>query len=225
MLFGSTRGAINYLLKMVKRVAFAVSLVMQLIYMAYLVFMMASGRGIIALNVAMMTLSVGYLVYFLCMEYRFSDMGKAQKKVEKKLARRMKRIFTYIKFAFKTFNLGVVLYGIGVNEINPSSFSTIFTSVMVIIWIVELLVEIGKMVITYIVNVLAEAIEDDKRAMADKAKEPERFIKKAGRGIKRLFGFGTDEPEEDDRYVRDERFVRWEDELREEREKEKEAKK
>ena len=89
---------------------------------------------------------------------------------------------------------------------------------MIIVWIVELIIALGTVVISYVSGVIMDAIEDDRRAISDKINAPGRAIRKVSRGIKRFFGFGKDEDEPlDSTYVRDERFVRWEAELEEEK--------
>ena len=222
MLFGSTRGAINHLLKLGRSFVFVSSLVLQLVYIAYLVFTLASGGGIVGINVAMLAVCAAYLAYFLYMEYRISAAGKAERDVEKREKRRVETVFRWTKIVIKALNFAILLYGYWVGEKSPSAISTIFTTVMLIFWMLELVIAIGVAVLSYVSHLIMDAIEDDKKAMADKARAPERLVKRAGRGIKRLFGFGSDEDEsEDDRYVRDERFVRWEEELREEQERNK----
>lgn len=215
MLFGSTRGAVNHLVKVAKRVAFLTALGMQLLYIAYLVYISVKGEGIVGVNITMGAISVGYLLYFLIMEYRLSGMSKKEIREERKIGRSVKRIYGFVKLAFKTMNLGIMIYGLWVNEAISTTVSTIFTTLMIIVWVVELIIALGTVVITYIAEVIIDAIEDDKNVMIDKAKAPERLAKKAKNGIKKLFGLASDEDEpEEERYVRDKRFVRWEEEYK-----------
>ena len=218
MIFGSTRGAINHLLRVARLAAFFTSLVMQLIYVIYLSYITVSGRGILGVNVAMWVLSVGYLVYFLITEYRVSGMRKAERQAERKAGRGIRQVYRWLKIGFKAFNLIIILYSVWANETDQSAFSTIFTTLMIIVWIVELIIALGTVVISYVSGVIMDAIEDDRRAISDKINAPGRAIRKVSRGIKRFFGFGKDEDEPlDSTYVRDERFVRWEAELEEEK--------
>ena len=220
MILGSTRGAINHLVKMAKRVAFVMALVAQLLYVAYLVYIMVKGAGILGVNIAMGVLSVGYLAYFLIMEYRLSRMSKTERKVERKTGKTVKNIYRSVKLTFKTMNLGIMFYGLWASEAISTTVSTIFTTLMIIVWIVELIIALGSVVISYVADIIFAAIVDDKNVVEDKAKEPERLVKKTGRKIARFFGFKVNEPEEK-RYVRDKRFVRWEEELKKDQEREK----
>ena len=190
---------------------------MQLVYIVYLFYITLFGIGIFGVNVAMWVISLGYLVYFLVMEYRISGMSKAERAAERKEWKRVKRIFAWIKIVFKALNLGMILYGVWASGTSPTAFSTIMTTLMIIVWVLEVVIALGTLVISYVANVIMAAIEDDKRSISDKINAPGRAIRSFGRGFKRFFGFGSDEDEpEDDGYVRDERFVRWEAELDEE---------
>ena len=222
MLFGSTRGAVNHLVKMAKRVAFVMALVAQFLYIIYLVYITVKDAGIIGVNITMGVLSVGYLIYFLIMEYRLSGMSKEERKAGRKVNKTVKKIYRFVKLTFKTMNLGIMFYGLWASEAISTTVSTIFTTLMIIVWIVELIIALGSVVISYVADVIMEAIEDDKNVMADKVKEPGRALKKVGNRFKRFFGFGKgeEEPEEEERYVRDERFVRWEEELKEDKARE-----
>ena len=220
MVFGSTRGAVNHLVKVAKRVAFFAALITQLLYVAYLVYITVKDAGIIGVNIAMGVFSVAYLVYFLTMEYRLSRMSKEERKEGRKTGKKVKQIYDWVKLVFKTLNLGIMLYGLWASEAISTTVSTIFTTLMIIVWIIEVVIALGTVVISYVANVIMEAIDDDRNAIVDRAREPERVVKKAGRGIARFFGFEVSEPEEE-RYVRDERFVRWEEELKKDKENEK----
>ena len=221
MLFGSTRGAVNHLVKMAKRVAFVMALVAQFLYIIYLVYITVKDAGIIGVNITMGVLSLGYLIYFLIMEYRLSGMSKEERKAGRKVNKTVKKIYRFVKLTFKTMNLGIMVYGLWASEAISTTVSTIFTTLMIIVWIVELIIALGSVVISYVADVIMEAIEDDKNVMAEKVKEPGRAMKKVGNRFKRFVGFGKGEEEpEEERYVRDERFVRWEEELKEDKARE-----
>lgn len=217
MLLGSTRGAIHHLVKLAKRVAFITALGMQLLYIAYLVYISVKGAGILGVNIAMGALSAGYLAYFVIMEYRLSGKSRRERKEGRRTTRTVKKIYRWVKLAFKTLNLGIMLYGLWASEAISTTVSTIFTTLMVIVWVVELVIALGTVVIDYIAVLIMDAIEDDKQSMIDMAKTPVRAAKRVKRGFKRLLGIGGDEEPEEERYVRDEKYVRWEDELKEDR--------
>ena len=221
MLLGSTRGAIHHLVKVARRVAFFAALGMQLLYIAYLVYITVKGAGIMGVNIAMIALSVGYLGYFLIMEYRLSGKRGRERRAGKRTSRAVKQIYRWIKLTFKTLNLGIMIYGLWVSEVISTTVSTIFTTLMIIVWVVELVIALGTVVIDYIENVIIDALEDDKNAMVDVAKTPGRVIKRVGRGFKRFLGFGGDDEPDEERYVSDEKYIRWEDELKEDRSREK----
>ena len=215
MLLGSTRGAFNHLKKRAKQISFFAALVMQVLYIAYLVYIIAKGAGIVGVNIAMGALSVGYLAYFLVMEYRLAKKTRKERKEGRKATSKVKRIYRWVKLFFKSMNLGIMLYGLWVSEAIATAVSTIFTTLMIIVWIVELVIALGTVVVCYVIDVMLDAFEDDKKTMEYKAKAPVRGVKK----IARFFGFGSDEVEE--KYEREERFVEWEAELRAEKEREK----
>ena len=220
MIFGSTRGAVNHLLKVAKCVAFIAAMIMQLLYIVYLVYIVAKGEGIVGVNIAMLVVSFVYLAYFLVMEYRLSGMTGAEKRAERKSTKIMKRVYNWVKFAFKTMNLGIMLYGLWVNEAISTTVSTIFTTLMIIVWIVEFVIALGTLVLGCVVDIIFDAVEDDKNALKDRfIDEPKRVAKRGINRFKRLLGFGSPDDDCDDsgdeRYIRKERYVRWEEELKE----------
>lgn len=227
MIGGSTLGAIHHLGKMTKRITFWVQLITQLVYISYIVYSIIGGVGIFGLNIGIGVLSVAYLVYFLIAEYRISRMTKKEKKSEVKTSKKVKSIYGKIKFAIKTINFGILMYSLWATATVATAFSTIITTLLVIVWVIEFVMILGEIAINYIVNLISEAIEDDKKAIVDTVTTPLRVVKKVGKSwLKRMFGFGSQEEEvEEEKYIRDERFIKMEHEYKADKAIEKEREK
>lgn len=222
MVFGSTRGAVHHLKIRAKQVSFAVALAMQLVYIGYLVYLMVNGGGIFGVNVGMCALSVGYLAFFITMEFRYMGMSSATQKEKRRVAKRIKKYYKWIKLGVKTVNLGIIIYSLYVESVISTAFSTIITTLMIILWIIELIIALGSVAIDYVVDIILEAVEEDKRIMTETVKAPVKKVGRAVNRVKRFFGFGTPEVEEE--FVRNPKFERWEEELEEYREREEEFK-
>ena len=59
----------------------------------------------------------------------------------KQLKKIVRRIYKVIKYSMKTFTLGVMVYGIYTASTNVSAISIILTTLMIIMWVLQLLLE------------------------------------------------------------------------------------
>ncbi len=219
MIFGSTRGAVFHLKRRAKQVAFAIALIMQLVYIGYLIYLMVKGGGILGVNIGMCAISVLYLAFFLTMEIRYLGMSSNHRKEERRVAKKIKKYYKWIKLAVKSVNLGIIIYSLYVDSVISTAFSTIVTTLMIILWIIEFTVALGSVVIDYIVDVVLQAIEEDKSMVKETVTAPVKKVKRAFGKVGKFFGFGSGD-EEEEKFVRDPKFVRWEEELAEYKERE-----
>lgn len=219
MIFGSTRGAVYHLRRRAKQTALVIALVMQLVYIGYLIYLMVKGGGILGVNIGMCVISVCYLAFFLTMEIRYLRMSANLRKEERRVAKNVKKCYKWIKLGVKSVNLGIIIYSLYVDSVISTAFSTIVTTLMIILWIIEFTVALGSVVIDYVVDVILEAIDEDKAMMRESVTAPVKKVKRTFGRVKRFFGFGNDEVEEEE-FVRNPKFARWEEELAEYKERE-----
>ncbi len=129
-----TRSVIGDTIDAVKRIARTIELIVQFVYIAYLIIAIALGNGILFANIALLTLSVAYLVY---------DIASAREwytKLQEKIRDNVKQV---VKITKKVIH--IVIITIAIIELCTEPFdpvSLIMTFIMIIGFVVSLLFEI-----------------------------------------------------------------------------------
>ena len=131
-----TVSAVEVIIKDLKRVCFCFALLMQILYISYLTYALIKGSGILLANAILAALSLIYLAFYI--------ISSLSKKDEVKFAYRQSiRNFRWFKLLMKAFTLGIALYGIyaTVNESEITPLSVILTSLMVVAWTIQVIIE------------------------------------------------------------------------------------
>lgn len=151
-----TLSAIDKIVKDLKRISYCFTLLMQLLYISYLIYAIAAPSGILAVNIVLCLLSVAYLIFYLITQ------GSEKKRV-KHAYYQTKRAFKWFKLAIKAFTLGIALYGIyaTVNEANITPLSVILTALMVVAWTLQVILEAVLFFIIKEKDLLLTAINAD----------------------------------------------------------------
>lgn len=130
-----------------KKILFFSTVVMQLFYIAYLVYATSAGRGFFPINVALLFLSVAYFGFFLYV---------SQNQVKKGVKRFGQKAYAYTKLLVNLISLGVMVYGLITTAGNPTAVSLLFTVFMGILWILQVFFQF----LVYIVESRARLIID-----------------------------------------------------------------
>ena len=150
---------------------------LQIFYIAYLVYMICTPTPIWYLHVAMLVLSLVFLLYdYLSSKgivaIKREKVEKSEKKARKerlRAAKRKKATVIRIKFftshAIKMFVLGSSVYPIIVAPETVSVFSIICTVSMVLLWIFLFWFEILKLAISKPKAVVMESLQSDAKAV------------------------------------------------------------
>lgn len=128
-----TRAALNKTVRDLKAVSFVFTLVLQICYLAYLIFASIVGRGTRAINITLCVITLSYLVFYIATAKKISKGAKSALKTTK-------RIYKSIKLSINAFTLVVALYSVFItNEVLTSvSLAGILVNVfMVIGWLVQ----------------------------------------------------------------------------------------
>lgn len=130
-MFKYTKAAIDIVIGDIKRYCNIFkygSFIFTFIYLGYAIY---SNSGILAVNIIMLGALLFYIVFDTITHNK--DL-----KLLKKIVR---RIYKVIKYLMKTFTLGVMVYGIYTASTNVSAISIILTTLMIIMWVLQLLLE------------------------------------------------------------------------------------
>ncbi len=136
-MFDNTRRAFEKTKRDFLNFKFGFALATQLTYIAYLIYALCAGVGILWLNIVLLAVSLAYFLYFL-----LTREAKGREKSRESI----RKSFAWLKICAKIFNLGVAVYSIYVAGTNVSVISVCLaglTSAMVIFGIIfEILIEI-----------------------------------------------------------------------------------
>ena len=149
-MFDFTRNAIEKTIRDIKRIDLGVNILIQLLYIAYLIIAIATGSGFFAVNVTLLALSLIYMIFFIIVS-KYGD---------RKIKKLGKKIYKYSKYFLRIFTLGAAVTDLFVAE-NVSAFDIIFVSLMVLVFIVQIFLEIAIFVLTFRVKSFIKAVKND----------------------------------------------------------------
>lgn len=172
-----TKTAWNKITEDFKRLLFVIGLMMQLVYIGYLIYSLVVGAGVLIANIFLLAVSSAYLIFWLIMSKRETADDKQTKKLIGKVFKRCKKII-------KLVTLGIAVYGIYTTATNVTPLSVVITALMIVGWVLQALCEI---VYNYVVKkgeILLEGLKADWESATKPAKAVGNFFKKlAGKEV------------------------------------------
>ena len=180
-----TKAAIKKVVADLKHVNYIRVVATQCVYIAYLIYALVIARNVLllVLNGILLALALAYFAFFLAM----TSLGKAPdgKPVQKRVA----TVYRYSKLLAQLFNLGVMLYSVGSTAKNASVLSILFSALLIVAWVLQVIFEI---ILKYAVNkahLLIEGLEAD----FEQATKPVRAV---GNFFKKMTGKPVEEGKE-----------------------------
>ena len=171
-MFDYTKAAWKQIEADFKKIAFICNIFTQLLYIAYLVYALFTGTGFTIANIILLTLSVAYFAFFLY---------ATQQELKKQTRKLIKRIYKRCKQAIKIFTLSVLIYGLWFTAKDVSPISLIFTVLMVIGFLLDVLLEI---ILKFLVN-RAQLVMEGFKTDWENAKKP---VTTVGNFFKKIAG-------------------------------------
>ncbi len=154
-MFIYTRALGYKILDDLKKFIFSFGIASQLLYIAFLIYALASGSGIFAVNLILLVLCVGYLTFY-AITGRSGD-----KKNKKSSSRAAAHAFAISKILIRAFTLGVTLYGIHIATTNVSTVNVILAALTVIGWTLGVLFELVRIVFERYFDLVSTAVKTD----------------------------------------------------------------
>lgn len=124
------------------------------VYIAYLIYAIASGTGILIANIVLLTLSSLYFVFYLVMTVKGSELLKSKRKL-------IKKTYKYSKYIINAATLATVLYAIARSPYNVHPFKLIVTFFMTMLLLIQFVLEISIAIIEKRFNMFLEAFRAD----------------------------------------------------------------
>ena len=118
---------------------------------SYFIYALISQIGIFAVNIVLASLFVLYTLF---------ELITINKNI--KLAKRVvKRVYKWINISIRSFTLGSMLYGIYTATTNVSAISTIIATLMIILWVIQVLFELVVEIIENKIDLFDKAFKQD----------------------------------------------------------------
>ena len=189
-----TKAAFNKTLNDFKRFVYVFNLLVQIIYIGYLVYAVCTGAGILWANLVLLAISVGYVFFYAIF---------ARRKGKKTAQRVTKSIYKYAKIFFKAVTLGATVYGIYVAADQVELATIFFAGITTVGWVVS-----------FIVTIIVDLFMAKWRFMMSAVESDINLIKRPLDKVSGIFSRKKDEqPEQSPRERREQNYL---DELREE---------
>ena len=168
-----TKAAIKKTIADFKKFVYVITVITQAVYLVYLIYALCTGAGKLAVNIAMLTVSASYFVFFLCVtEFGKSPDGK------KELKKTGNLVFKWCKRLINLYSLGVMLYGLYATTQNVSWLSVLLSAFMVVSWVLQLVFDVFFRILELRVKFLLEGLEADVAKLMQPAKTVGNFFKK-----------------------------------------------
>ena len=152
-----------------KKILYCSTVVMQLFYIAYLVYATGTHRGFFAINIALLFLSVGYLGFFVYASQ--NEVGKGVKRVGKKA-------YAYTKLVINLLSLGIMIFSLVSTAGNLTAVSLLFTVFMGILWVFQVLFQILVYIVESRARLIIDGLKIDFENIAKPVTATTNFFKK-----------------------------------------------
>ncbi len=176
----NTMASVNIIKRELSLFSFLANLISSLIMIGYLIFSMVMGRGIFGVNIALCTLTVFNLSIYLVTK-------SAEDKNAKKLRRRAKHFYNISKVVLNAIPLATVLYILAFTSEDIPRMEMVLLPLMLIMWLVQLTLEIATLYIQSRMTLFTDAIKLDF----------EEVVKPLVRAKNAFLGAPEEEPESD----------------------------
>lgn len=137
----------------------------------YMIYAMASGAGVLWVNILMTVISAAYLAFYVL---TLEKKDKATKRVKK----HGKKIFKYTKLTLKAYAVGVSVYGIYIASDKAGALATVLALVNLFVWALQVLFELLSLVVGRYKDLLLMSFQADIEAAVKPVKAVGDFVKK-----------------------------------------------
>ena len=172
-MFDYTMTAVEKIKKDFQKIIFACSVLVQGLYVAYLITALALSIGSTVINSVLLGICAPYLAFYIVMFFRENQGKKKTKKIVKIVYRRSKQLI-------KVFTLAASIYAIWLTGDNPNHFTILITAFMLVSFVLQILLEIVYNLVVDRLNLLVEGFKTD---MAPAIKTVNFFKKLKGEEI------------------------------------------
>ncbi|MBQ8885700.1 MAG: hypothetical protein IJY62_04985 [Clostridia bacterium] len=153
-----TKAALRETWTAFKKTIYVCSVVIQAVYIAYLIYALIAQTGFLVANVILLALSLVYFVFFLMITKGGRD-PEAEK--FKEVKRHGSTVYKWSKRAVTLVTLGLTVYGLFTAVKNTTPLSIIFTALMIVGWLLSTIFDILSMIVASYGKLIFEGFEAD----------------------------------------------------------------
>lgn len=173
-MFDCTQAAVRQTLDDLKKLFYYVGLAMQIVYIAYLVYAIVAGSGILVVNILLCALCVAYFVFWLI-------VTKVGKDPDAKHCAHLKKggreAFKWSKRAIRLVTIGSSLYEIFSVE-TAAPLNVLFAAFMIIGWVLEFVFDLIVKIVNARFQYIMEGVEVDVDDLLRPIRNTANFFKK-----------------------------------------------
>lgn len=173
-MFDYTRAAARKIKQDIDKISLGLSISTQLLSIFYIFYILLFGRGIFAVKLTLLILTVGYFIFF-CLATAYS--------IKKELRRNVKLVFQWSRRAIKLVNLGMIIYGFANAE--HSTFSLLLVAFSILSWGLDVIIGVLSFVLSTWLQLFFTGIETDLEEYKKKVTAP---FTATGNFFKRMTG-------------------------------------
>ena len=174
-MFDYTKAAFKQTVEDFKKIDFVRNIATQTLYIAYLIYTLCVGVGLLVANILLLALAVGYLGFFLFMTL---------KPPTKRVKNAVKTAFTRCRQLIKLYTLCVMVYGVWLTAEHVTPLGLILSALMIVCWVLQILFEVVFKFFLNRANFILEGMEADYENMTKPVRTVGNFFKKmAGKEV------------------------------------------
>ncbi len=159
-MFDYTFAAINKTLSSLKNLRDIFQYAFKVFTLAYLIYAIITKSGNLIVNCVLLGLLVVYTIFELCTRYKINELKNVRKQI--------RRLYTCSRLFVRAVSLGIILYGIYTANMDMTAFSIILTTLMLIAWIMQVLMEIGYFVAEKYADLIKKSFLTDVELLKNK---------------------------------------------------------
>ncbi|MBE6132789.1 MAG: hypothetical protein E7180_05325 [Erysipelotrichaceae bacterium] len=167
-MFKYTRTAIDIIISDIKKFSTIFNYGSLIFTSAYFIYALVTKTGNFIANIILASLFVGYTIFYFI-----------TKSMEMKTAKKIvKRSYKWIKIVIKTFTLGAMIYGIYTATTNVTPISIILATLMIILYVLQILLELACEIVEDKKDLLVEAVAKDMEIVTRPVSAVGNFVKR-----------------------------------------------
>lgn len=167
-----TKTAIDKTICDVKIGKFVSDLLIQLLYVGYLIYTLATERGILGINITLLCLTTIYLIF----------MSAFKNPLSKVSGNKAIKIFTYIykytKYVLKIIIITIALLDLTVSSATATPTSILLTAFIIVGFVIQIVVEVASAVIIDRFYLMKEAVLADVENITKPLKAMQKLLKR-----------------------------------------------